>query len=213
MLTVWGRRDSSNVQAVMWGVGELGLPYERHDVGHRFGGNDTPEFLRMNPTGLVPVVRDGEDPPLWESTAILRSLAGRHGAAPFWPAEGAARARVDQWMVWSKLSVAGGFTEPVFWRVVRTPARERDPAAIARAVQALGRHLDVAEAQLARHPFLAGGDLTLADIVFGHVLHRYFAIDVARPEHPRVREYYDRLAGRPAYREHVMVSFDALRAE
>ncbi len=79
-------------------------------------------------------------------------------------------------------------------------------------MRALGRHLDVAEAQLARHPFLAGGHLTLADVVFGHVLHRYFDIDVARPEHPRVRGYYDRLAERPAYREHVMVSYDALRA-
>ena len=49
--------------------------------------------------------------------------------------------------------------------------------------------------------------------MFGHVLHRYFDIDVARPEHPRVRSYYDRLAERPAYREHVMVSYDALRAE
>ncbi len=71
----------------------------------------------------------------------------------------------------------------------------------------------MAEAQLARHPFLAGGDLTLADIVFGHVLYRYFTIDVARPEHPRVRGYYDRLTERPAFREHVMVSYDALRAE
>ena len=43
MLTIWGRADSSNVQAVMWAVAELGLPYERHDVGHRFGGTDTPE--------------------------------------------------------------------------------------------------------------------------------------------------------------------------
>ena len=213
MLTVWGRRDSSNVQAVMWGIGELGLAYERHDVGHRFGGNDTPEFLAMNPNGLVPVVQDGEDPPLWESGAILRHLAGRYGAAPFWPAEGAARAQVDKWAEWSRLNVAGGFTAPVFWRVVRTPPRERDPAAIAAALQTLGRHLDVAEAQLARHPFLAGEHFTLADIPFGHVLFRYFDIDVARPERPLVRRYYDRLTERPAYREHVMVSYDALRAE
>jgi glutathione S-transferase len=51
MLTIWGRRTSSNVQALMWGIGELGLPYERHDAGHRYGGLDTPEFRAMNPNG------------------------------------------------------------------------------------------------------------------------------------------------------------------
>ena len=63
MLTIWGRRTSSNVQALMWCVGELQLPYRRHDVGHRHGGNDTPDFLRMNPNGTVPVLRDGDDDP------------------------------------------------------------------------------------------------------------------------------------------------------
>src|SRR3954452_3535297 len=51
MLTIWGRKTSSNVQALMWCVGELELPFQRHDVGHRYGGNGTPEFLAMNPNG------------------------------------------------------------------------------------------------------------------------------------------------------------------
>jgi len=38
MLKVCGRKTSSNVQAVMWSIAELGLPHERYDVGHRFGG-------------------------------------------------------------------------------------------------------------------------------------------------------------------------------
>ena len=44
MLEIWGRKTSSNVQALMWCVGELGLAYRRHDVGHKYGGNDSPEF-------------------------------------------------------------------------------------------------------------------------------------------------------------------------
>jgi glutathione S-transferase len=46
MLSIWGRKTSSNVQALMWCVGELGLAYQRHDVGHRYGGSDAPEFLQ-----------------------------------------------------------------------------------------------------------------------------------------------------------------------
>ncbi|HEX2019528.1 MAG TPA: glutathione S-transferase N-terminal domain-containing protein, partial [Aurantimonas sp.] len=87
MLTVWGRRTSSNVQMVMWCIAELGLTARRHDVGHRYGGNDTPEFLAMNPNGLVPVLQDGDDAPLFESAVILRYLASRYGDAPLWPAD------------------------------------------------------------------------------------------------------------------------------
>jgi glutathione S-transferase len=77
-LIVHGRASSSNVQAVMWGIAELGLDVDRRDVGGRFGGNDTPEFLAMNPMGKVPVLQDG-DVTLFESAAILRYLVARYG--------------------------------------------------------------------------------------------------------------------------------------
>ena len=211
MLTVWGRKNSSNVQALMWCIGELGLPYTRHDVGHRYGGNDTPAFLAMNPNGTVPVLRDGDAEPLWESGAILRYLAGSYATAPFWPAEGFMRAHIDKWAEWSKINVTLNFTAPIFWKVVRTAPSQRDPVAIGQAVAKLDKILDIAEAQLSRSEFLAGSDFTLADIQFGHVLFRYFDIPISRQEHPALRRYYDALTARPAYREHVMISYEELR--
>lgn len=211
MLTIWGRKTSSNVQALMWCVGELGLPYERHDAGHRYGGTDTAEFLAMNPNGTVPVLRDGESEPLWETGAILRYLAGHYGQPPFWPEEGQARAHVDKWAEWAKINVTLGFTVPIFWRVVRTAPADQDPAAIGDAVEKLDPLLGIAEAQLARTAFLAGDALTLADIQFGHVLFRYFDIPIPRPDRPMLRRYYEALTGRPAFREHVMVSYEELR--
>lgn len=211
MLTVWGRKTSSNVQALMWCIGELGLPYLRHDVGHKFGGNNTPEFLAMNPNGTVPVLRDGNDEPLWETGAILRHLANRHGDAPFWPKSLESRSQIDKWAEWSKINVVGSFTMPIFWRVVRTAPKDRDPAAIAEGIGCLSQYLDVAEPRLARTAFLCGDDLTLADIQFGHILYRYYDIAIERPDHPALRRYYDRLTARPAFREHVMVSYEDLR--
>jgi glutathione S-transferase len=211
VLTIWGRKTSSNVQALMWCVGELGLPFQRHDAGHRYGGTDTAEFLAMNPNGTVPVLRDGEGEPLWETGAILRYLAGRYGQPPFWPEEGRARAQVDKWAEWAKINVTLGFTAPIFWRVVRTAPKDQDPAAIRTAVAKLDPVLDIAEAQLARFAFLAGDALTLADIQFGHVLFRYFDIPIPRADRPMLRRYYDGLTGRPAFREHVMVSYEELR--
>ncbi len=220
MLTVWGRATSSNVQAVMWCVGELGLDHVRHDLGHTHGGLDTPEFRALNPHGLIPVIRDETGgvgaAPVWETAAIVRYLAARYGRErlgdAFWPADPAARARVDMWAHWAKESVAARFTVPVFWAVVRTPAAKRDPVAIARGVRQLGRELDTVEARLAENEWLAGGHFTPADIMLGHVLYRYFDIDIARKPRPALDAYYARLQDRPAFREHVCISYESLRA-
>lgn len=152
MLTIWGRKTSSNVQALMWCVGELGLDYLRFDVGHRYGGTDGEAFYQLNPNRTVPVLQDGDNPPLWETGAILRYLASRYADDAFWPGDLLARTEVDRWAEWSKQNIALGFTAPVFWRVVRTPAAERDPQAIAAAVTApskswrLPRHVSPAVA-------------------------------------------------------------------
>ena len=75
----------------------------------------------------------------------------------------------------------------------------------------LGKQFDIAEAQIADRQFLAGDDFSLADIQFGHVLYRYFDIPIERPSHPNLRRYYDALTARPAFQEHVMVSYEELR--
>ena len=213
MMQVWGRRTSSNVQAVMWCLAELGIEVERFDVGHSYGGTDTAAFRAMNPTGRIPVLKDGDAAPLWESAAILRYLASRYGSAPFWPPDLEARARVDVWAEWAKINVSANFTAPIFWRLVRTPSRERDMAAIQRSVDLLVATLRIAEDRLAAHAYLAGDDFTLADIQLGHLLYRYYDIAIARPPYLALRRYYDALTARPAYRDHVMVPYDDLRVD
>jgi glutathione S-transferase len=212
MLQVWGRKTSSNVQAVMWCLAELGLTARRYDIGHNFGGTDTPEFIAMNPNQTVPVLQDGANPPLWESGAILRYLASAYAPESFWPTELLARTEVDRWAEWAKINIALGFTVPVFWRVVRTPAARQDPQAIAAAVTSLEKYLAIADQRLATNRFLAGPDLSLADIQFGHLLYRYYDIAIARAPLPNLARYYRDLSRRPAYQDHVMVSYEDLRA-
>ncbi|ORJ26279.1 glutathione S-transferase family protein [Rouxiella badensis] len=212
-LSIWGRKTSSNVQALMWCVAELNLAYERYDIGHKFGGNDTPEFLEMNPNGTVPVLRDNGGEAIWETGAILRYLATQYGTGDFWPQQPQARANVDKWAEWAKINIAGTFTGPIFWRVVRTAAKDRDEKAIASALNVFHKYLQIAENQLTKQPFLAGEAFTLADIQFGHVLYRYFDIAIERASFPAVEQYYQNLTQRPAFAEHVMVSYDDLRAE
>ena len=210
-ITIWGRADSSNVQAVMWGAAELGLPVKRIDLGHRFGGLDTPDYRAMNPHGMIPTMRDG-DLVMWESCAILRYLASRYGeGGAFWPTDPATRARVDMWAEWAKQEGSAHFTYPVFRAAIRIGAADHDQAALARNIARWEQSLDRIETQLDGHDWLIGPDFTLADIVAGHYLYRWFSIDVPRLPRPNIEGWYRRLSDRSAYRQHVMVSFDALR--
>lgn len=211
MLEIWGRRTSSNVQALMWCVAELGLEHERHDAGLSYGMTDTDAFFEMNPNRTVPVLRDNGGPPLWETGAILRYLAAKYGSDPFWPVDMDARAQVDKWAEWAKVSVAVAFTAPVFWRVVRTSEANRDPAAIADALTRLNTKLEISDRRLQEHDWICGDHFTLADIQLGHLLYRYFDIDIERPDWPGLRAYYQRLLGRAAYQEHVVVLYEELR--
>lgn len=196
----------------MWCIGELGLAHKRHDAGYIYGVTDTDAFAALNPNRTVPVLRDGDDATLWETGAILRYLANAYCNDRFWPEQPKQRAQVDKWAEWSKINIALGFTAPVFWRVVRTPKPEQDPKAIEDAVQKFEAKLLIAEKQLQDNEWLCGSDLTLADIQFGHILYRYFEIEIQRQDFPSVRRYYDALLDRDAYREHVAISYEELRA-
>jgi len=128
MLKIWGRVNSVNVKKALWALEELGVKYERIDAGMEFGVNNTPEYLRMNPTGLVPTIDDGGFK-LWESHSIVRYLVAKHGAGTLWPTDLKVRADADRWMDWT-FSFAREFQRPVFWPLVRTPPEKRDMKAI-----------------------------------------------------------------------------------
>ena len=77
MLKIWGRRNSFNVQKVMWLVGELGLAHEHIDAGGAFGGLDTPAFRAMNPHGRVPVIDVSRSRSVRIARATLRRRSAR----------------------------------------------------------------------------------------------------------------------------------------
>ncbi|MEO8559885.1 MAG: glutathione S-transferase [Rhodospirillales bacterium] len=210
MLKIWGRRNSQNVQKAMWLIGELELAHEHVDAGGKFGGLDTQEFRAMNPNGKVPVIKDGELV-LWESLAILRYLAARYGrdnkAGRFWSDDAAQRAPADQWMDWSATSLQPAFINGIFMAYYRTPEALRNPQQVENGAQMVGGLMLMLDAQLAGKKYVLGDALSLADIPIACNLYRYFGIDVPKPKLPNVEAYYARLTERPAYRQHVMVSF------
>jgi glutathione S-transferase len=208
-LTLWGRASAFNVQKALWLLGELGLPFDHEQVGGAHGGLDAPEFLRINPHGRVPVLRDG-DTIVWESHSILRYLAARYGSEALWPAEPAARSLVDRWMDWSLASLQPAFMR-LFWGYFRTPQDLWDRAGLQPAIEKCDRLFMLLDGQLAGRAYLAGSAFSLADIPAGTTLYRYFGIGLAVPHHPNVDAWYGRLCARKAYQQAIMVPFEDLR--
>ena len=154
MLKIWGRKNSINVQKVLWACGELGLKFDRMDAGMAFGVNNTPEYKAMNPNGLVPTI-DHDGFILWESHAIVRYLARVNGPGVLLPADARTVANADRWMEWYSTTLWQNL-RPVFWNLVRTPPEKRDMALVASSIKAMTGNLEIIDCLLAQQPYVAG---------------------------------------------------------
>lgn len=199
MLTIWGRLNSHNVKKVAWFAEEIGLPHIRQDVGGAFGMDAA--YRAKNPNALIPTIEDG-DVILWESNAILRYLAARY-APQFWPADPAERAQGDKWMDW-QFAFADAQRD-AFLHLVRMPSEQRSEQLIAKSAQATGVAMAVLDRTLALRPWLSGATFGVADVPMGVYAHTWFTLEMARPDLPHVRAWYDRLRERPAYARSVMI--------
>ncbi len=199
MLKIWGRRNSINVQKVLWCCAELGITYDRIDAGMEFGLNNTPEYRAMNPNGLVPTLSE-DGFVLWESHAIVRYLARKHGFGTLCPADPRACADADRWMDWN-LSVLTPNVRIVFWNLVRTPPEKRDMALVATARDKLAASLALLDAQLAGRAYVTGAAFSMGDIPLGTSVQRWFNVPIKREPLPNLEAYYRRLQQRPAFKQ------------
>ena len=202
MLRILGRKNSINVIKVLWCAAELGLDFERVDVGGAFGGNDQPDYLAKNPMGRVPTIEDG-DVVLWESHTIVRYLAEKHGAGTLWPADPAERAKSGIWMDWYLGHLHPPMT-PIFWNLVRTAPEDRDMAAVAAAIEEGKRLWSILDGHLAGRDYVAGDRLTIGDIPVGAAAFRWYTLAEGRPAMKNLDAWYRRLQGREAYATHAM---------
>jgi glutathione S-transferase len=195
-----GRLTSINVRKVAWTAALLGLDLPREDWGAGFRSPQDPEYLALNPNGLIPVLVDG-DFVLWESNSICRYLAAKHGATTLLPAEPQARALVEQWMDWQ----AGELNNS--WRVAFMALVRGQPAApeaVQASVAGWNRHMAMLDAQLARTgAFVTGHAFTLADVVLGLSAQRWLNAPIERASLPAVSAWLQRLGAQPGFSTYV----------
>jgi glutathione S-transferase len=199
MLKVYGRANSINVRKALWMLEEVGEKYEREDWGRGFRPTDDPEFRKINPVGVVPVIDDG-DFRLRESNSIVRYLAEKHGRADLYPKDLRTRATIESWMDWASTDFANGMRPVFHGLVVKNPAFANMVEAGAKEwagqMKVLDQHL------VSGGPYVMGRTFTIADIPVGLVVNRWFSIPFAKPEFRLVSAYYDKLAERPGYKAH-----------
>jgi glutathione S-transferase len=184
-LQILGRANSFNVRKVLWLCDELGIEWEREDWGRGFRSTEDPEFLDVNPIGLVPaVIDDGEA--LRESNTIVRYLASKYGPDEIYPQDLVARARVEQWMDWANYETSislrgaflGGQLDEAPWNNDWFITQGRED--ITMEVGQLEQHLTNTG------PYMTGENFTLADIPIGLIVNRWFHLAFERPDYPSV---------------------------
>ncbi|MCY4745306.1 glutathione S-transferase family protein [Pelomonas sp. UHG3] len=195
-----GRLTSINVRKVAWTATLLGLDLPREDWGAGFRSPQDPEYLALNPNGLIPVLVDG-DFVLWESNSICRYLAAKHGVTALLPAEPQARARVEQWMDWQAGELNNSWRTAFMALVRGQPAA---PEAVQASVAGWNRHMAMLDAQLARTgAFVTGDAFTLADVVLGLSAQRWLNAPIERASLPAVSAWLQRLGAQPGFSTYV----------
>ncbi len=105
-----------------------------------------------------------------------------------------------------QLSVLGPPMGTLLMGYYRTPPERRDAAALDTARTRAVAAWRILEDQLKDgKPYVAGKELTLADISLGMFVHRWYSYPVERPPMPHLKAWYDRLGARPAYKTHIMI--------
>ncbi len=206
MLTVH-HLNNSRSQRVLWLLEELGLPYglEKYERDAKTS-LAPPELQKIHPLGKSPVVTEGENT-IAESAVILEYIVETHGAGRLVPAAGTAdHRRYRYWMHYAEGSLMPLLLmKLVTGRMRKAPFLVRPIAkAIAGQIDGtftmpnLKRHIAFIDSELAKSQFLAGDELTVADIQMSFPME---AIAARFPDPPqRIRDYVTRIHARPAFK-------------
>jgi glutathione S-transferase len=181
-------------------LAQLGVPFERVEYDIDAGETRTPEFLRMNPNGRVPVLELEDGRFLPESDAILFYLAE---GTPFLPEDRFGRAQVLSWMLFEQYSHEPNIATPRFWITHRVEMTEERRLSLETKRKLGYDALGVMEKHLTSTDFFVADRYTIADVAlyaYTHVAGEG-GFDLGR--FPAVRAWLERVAAQP---DHVPIT-------
>lgn len=205
MITLWGRNNSTNVKKVLWVLEELELPFEQIQAGLQHGVNNTPEYLAMNPNGLVPLLKDdATDSVLWESNAIIRYLAAQYGQHKLWIEAPAERAQAEKWMDWANNTLSPKHRS-ILMGYVRTAPEKRNNAEIEVSVKECEALFEIMDNALANQHWFSGSAFGLGDIAIAPFFYNMLNSGLTWQPRPNLERWYQQLTELPSFQKVVMI--------
>ncbi len=194
-MRVYGDIQSGNCYKIKLLAALLGMQHEWIHVDILAGETRAEEFLARNPNGKIPLLELDDGRLLWESNAILNYLATD---TAFLPQDRFLRAQVLQWQFFEQYSHEPYIAVARFIaKYLGLPDERKDEY---QAKQAGGhKALAVMESRLSMHPWLAGSQLSIADIslyAYTHVAHEG-GFELAG--YPGIQAWLQRIRAEPRY--------------
>lgn len=188
--------NNSRSQRVLWLLEELQLPYRivpyQRDAQTMLA---PPSLKAIHPLGKSPVIRD-DDHVVAESGAILEYLVERYGNGKFVPPRNTqAFESYRYWLHYAE----GSLMPPLLVRLYLLRVGEPAKTLIERVEGSIRMHLDFLEQELGAHRFIAGEELTAADIQLSFPVELAVVQKLIADRHGKVRDWLRGLHARPAY--------------
>lgn len=185
---------SPNCRKVHAVANHLGIPIELEYHDFFTGELRSPDYLAINPNGMVPVLRDG-DFTLWESNTIMRYLADTVGDNMLYPRDNRKRAEIQRWQDWELAHFNRALGVLAFETVAKPNFMNAPPdaSAVAWSSSELARHAPILERVLKGREYLIGDDITLADYSVAHLEGFQHAVPFDWSRYPGVSAYFERI--------------------
>jgi glutathione S-transferase len=195
MIKLYDFKSSPNSQRVKVVLEEKKLPFEIVPIDLRKGEQKTPEFLKLNPYGKVPVLTDG-DTVLYESCIINEYLDEKYPNPPLMPADLGKRAKARILIDYGLAHLDGPY-QKLRQELMKDPKEQSEPVIVA-AKNDLRKLLQRFENEIGDQPYLLG-EFSLAD---ADLITRFTRLEgfgmLPDPSLPRLSKYLERMKERPS---------------
>jgi len=201
MMTLY-HSPATAAMVVHWLLIELELPHRLHPLDFEKREQKSPDYLKLNPAGVVPTLVIDDGPPLCEAAAIAMHLGDLHPERGLCPAIATpARAQYYRWMFFLANTLQPAYRA---WFYPTEPAGEANVEATQREARA---HIETAWGQVAAHlessggPYMLGEALSIVDFMTTMLMR--WSRNMPKPvdQWPVLHAYAQRMKARPAWKE------------
>ena len=200
MIKLYGVGFSFNISKVRYCLNFLNLPYEWVQTNPIVGENKSPEYLSISPTGKIPAI-DIDGFKLFESNSINRYLATVNNSS-IYPQDAKKRATIDAWMDYISIHIGAALGRVLFNRVFAPMTGQKaDQESLRVGLEFLDKYFPVVEKQLSANPYIAGKELSIADISLLATIDPCELAQISLDQYPAIKKWRAGLKSQAFYQK------------